>query len=282
MSKAHEPDCLFFISCQSTLRILTLLFDSHICHLRFRSSFREKNTLNSSGWPEATFSLDDWPRSDGAKAATLNEYHNIISHNREEQSLPAGIVKEREPAASVKTSSRKSQEEDVFRRVHYVNDVTVPDNISGCSGGAWRLSRSMMVHAAAQGDHQWVKQLLKEGAEDIFPDKIGWFPLHYAAKYGHLDVVRLLLEAGRDVNAPAAKQLGRTALQAASQDGREDVVKLLISHGADVNAPAAEDGGRTALQAASQGGHEDVVKLLISHGADINAPATELYRETTL
>jgi ankyrin repeat protein len=272
-----------FIYCHSSLPIMTLLLDSHICSLRFRSSFQEKNSLRGTdNWPEATFSRRDSLRSDVAKAATLNEDHVIHPHTREEQSFPKSTPKEQKPAASAKTSLRKPQEEDIFRRVHYVNDVMVPDSVTGDSMGAWQLSRSMMVHAAAQGDHKWVEQLLKDGSEDIFPDKIGWFPLHYAARYGHIPVVRLLLEAGRDVNAPAAEYCGRTALQAASEGGHEDVVKLLISHGADVNASAAADSGRTALQAASKGGHEDVVKLLISHGADVNAPTAENDGRTAL
>ena len=235
--------------------------------MRFRSSFREKSKVSGAGdWPTAAFSKRDSLRSE---AATLNEYHIVHSHTREEQSFPKSTPKEQKPSASAKTSLRKPQEEDVFRRVHYVNDVMVPDNISGYPTGAWQLSRSMMVHAAAQGDHKWVKQLLKDGSEDPFPDKVGWFPLHYAAKYGHISVVRLLLEAGRDVNAPAG-DFGRTALQAATEGDHKDVVKLLISHGADVNAAAAAGFGRTALQAASKGGYEDIVKLLISHGADIS------------
>ena len=252
---------------------MTLLLDSHICRLQFRSSFREKNILeggSGSGWPKATFSKRDPLRSDVAKVVTLNEYHIVHPHTREEQSFPKSTPKEQKP-----------QEEDVFQRVHYMNDVIVPDNIAGTTGGAWELSRSMMVHAAAQGDHKWVKQLLKDGCEDTFPDKVGWFPLHYAAKYGHISVVRLLLEAGRDVNTPAA-ECGRTALQAASGDGHKDVVKLLISHGADVNASAAAWYGITALQAASEGGHEDIVMLLISHSADVNASAAATSGRTAL
>jgi hypothetical protein len=261
---------------------MTLLLDSHICLLRFRSSFQEKTSLRGAGsWPEATFSRRDSLRSDVAKAATLDEYHIVHPHTREEQSFPKSTPKEQKPAASAKTSLRKPQEEDVFQRVHYVNDVMVPDNLAASPRGAWQLSRSMMVHAAAQGDHKWVKQLLKDGSEDSFPDKIGWFPLHYAAKYGHISVVRLLLEASRDVNTPAAI-CGRTALQAASEGGHEDVIKLLISYGADVNAPAVANGGRTALQAASEGSHGDVAKLLISHGADVNAPIAESDGRTAL
>src|SRR2546423_11090853 len=118
-----------FIWCHSSLPIMTLL-DSHICSLRFRSSFQEKNDLKGAGsWPEATFSRRDSPRSDIAKAATLNEYHIVHPHTREEQSFPKSTPKEQKPAASAEASLRKPQEEDVFRRVHYVNDVMVPDTL---------------------------------------------------------------------------------------------------------------------------------------------------------
>ncbi|TGZ80709.1 ankyrin [Ascodesmis nigricans] len=56
----------------------------------------------------------------------------------------------------------------------------------------------------------------------------------------------------------------RTALQIASSYGeRLEVVKTLLEAGADVNAAAARDSGRTALQAAAEGGHLDVLRELM-------------------
>jgi hypothetical protein len=47
-----------------------------------------------------------------------------------------------------------------------------------------------------------------------------------------------------------------------------EVVKLLIERGADVNAQDTLD-GRTALMGAAHKGRDDVVKLLVEHGADL-------------
>jgi ankyrin repeat protein len=52
-------------------------------------------------------------------------------------------------------------------------------------------------------------------------------------------MVRLLLDAGADVNALAADDSGRTALQAAAKEGDIEMVDLLHNAGTDVNAPAA-------------------------------------------
>jgi ankyrin repeat protein len=86
-----------------------------------------------------------------------------------------------------------------------------------------------------------------------------------AASDNHLEVVKLLLNRGAEVNARNI-HCG-TPLQQAICD--IEVVKLLLEHGADVNAKGGYNG--TALQRAASGGHLQVVRLLLDHGANINA-----------
>jgi ankyrin repeat protein len=66
-----------------------------------------------------------------------------------------------------------------------------------------------------------------QGAED------GWTALHLAAHYGRPGVVRLLIEAGADVNALADNIIGNTPLMAAIAGGNEAIVRELIAAGAD-------------------------------------------------
>ena len=89
-------------------------------------------------------------------------------------------------------------------------------------------------------------------------------PMYLAAERGHLEVVRLLLEARADKNA--ARQDGTTALMAAAVNGHLEVVRLLLEAGADKNA-ASQD-GTTALMAATARGHLEVVRLLLEAGDD--------------
>ncbi len=89
-------------------------------------------------------------------------------------------------------------------------------------------------------------------------------------------VVRKLLAANADVNAAAATDHGRTALQAAAERGHLEVVERLLAGNADVNAAAAADyRGRTALQAAAERGQLEVVKRLLAANADVNAAAAD-------
>ena len=92
------------------------------------------------------------------------------------------------------------------------------------------------------------------------------FTLIIASQYGCIDVVRLLLERGANVNC--VNGLGDTALLEASEKGHCDTVRLLLDKGAIVNH--TNNDGATALIWASQEGHHDVVKILIDAGGNVN------------
>lgn len=92
---------------------------------------------------------------------------------------------------------------------------------------------------------------------------------------GNVEIVRLLLESGADVNFQGNDSvrlnsiLAGSPIAAASFQGHKDVVQLLIAEGADVNAKGGRYGN--PLQTASRAGFDSLVKLLLDHGADINA-----------
>jgi len=97
-------------------------------------------------------------------------------------------------------------------------------------------------------------------------------PLHWAAAYGHVEVVKLLLDNNADVNASRTND-GTTSLYIAAYNGRTEVVKLLLDNNADVNASRTDD-GTTPLYIAAQYGHTEVVNLLLDNNADVNARRT--------
>lgn len=104
--------------------------------------------------------------------------------------------------------------------------------------------------------------------------------LTHACTITDLEIIKLLLENGTDINAEV---IGfGTALHIASSEGHLEVVKLLIENRADVNArsttrsrdgtftalyQASRDGTFTALHQASRYGHIQIVKLLLENGA---------------
>jgi ankyrin repeat protein len=91
-------------------------------------------------------------------------------------------------------------------------------------------------------------------------------PLHIASSNGDIEIVKLLIENGADVNKQ--NKDGTTALYIASQRGDIEIVKLLIQNGADVNKQNKD--GKTALYIASKWGYPTIVKLLSDKEAKVD------------
>jgi len=87
---------------------------------------------------------------------------------------------------------------------------------------------SPLMLAAINGNVEITKLLIKLGAEI---NKAGWGPLHYAATKGNLEIIKLLLERSAYIDAESPN--GTTPLMMAARYGTFDAVKLLIEEGAD-------------------------------------------------
>lgn len=120
------------------------------------------------------------------------------------------------------------------------------------------------IHEAAKaGDAEQVEQLIAGGAEVDERDQARMTPLHWAAD-GHLDVARVLISKGADVNA--ADFAGGSALLVATYYGHEAIAELLISAGADVNHVNSD--GETPLDHATRMGLTRTIELLEQAGAE--------------
>ncbi|KAF2723453.1 ankyrin, partial [Polychaeton citri CBS 116435] len=89
-------------------------------------------------------------------------------------------------------------------------------------------------------------------------------PLHWAAAYGHLAIVRLLLSSGGDRDARTT--FGRTPVLEAMVENKLDVLTYLLDQGASVNTRT--NSGWTMLHDAAANGKVDAVQMLIERGAD--------------
>jgi ankyrin repeat protein len=97
----------------------------------------------------------------------------------------------------------------------------------------------------------------------------GFQPLGLAAYFGQQEAVRYLIKAGAQVNAPSKNSLGVTPLQSAVAGEHIEITRLLLEAGASPNV--RERGGYTPLHTAVFNGDVEIVRDLIFGGADVEA-----------
>ncbi|XP_061553541.1 ankyrin-1 isoform X5 [Phycodurus eques] len=130
------------------------------------------------------------------------------------------------------------------------------------------------LHCAARMGHkELVKLLLEHKANPDSSTTAGHTPLHIAGREGHIHTIRILLDAGAQQTKMTKK--GFTPLHVASKYGKVDVAELLLERGANPNA--AGKNGLTPLHVAVHHNNLDVVKLLVSKGGSAHSTARNGY-----
>ncbi|OLP82369.1 Ankyrin repeat domain-containing protein 17 [Symbiodinium microadriaticum] len=124
---------------------------------------------------------------------------------------------------------------------------------------------------SAAGDGRQVESMLQLPQDPNLFDSHGYRPLGRASFSGHIETVRLLLQAGadKDLAFNQGNDDGATALMAASYTGHVEVVRLLLQVGSDKELTTSIN-KFTALMMASDPGHVEVVRLLLEAGANMN------------
>ncbi len=112
-----------------------------------------------------------------------------------------------------------------------------------------------------------LKMLLKLGADVNASAMNATTPLMYAVKNNSLGAIKLLLQQ-KTINIDAVDSNGLTALMMAAHCGYVDAVKLLIDAGANVNIASLY--GETALHQSILNKKNDVSIILMDNGADLN------------
>lgn len=131
-----------------------------------------------------------------------------------------------------------------------------------------------------------VEHLLKAGVSPNATGQFGETALHTCAHNGNVDAAKALLARGATVN-PGDAWRGQTPLMWAAAQGHAAMVRVLVEAGADLNARSTvvtwerqrtaeprdkwlPPGGFTALLLAARAGCADCVKVLVTSGANIN------------
>ncbi|XP_042584990.1 E3 ubiquitin-protein ligase MIB2 isoform X6 [Cyprinus carpio] len=123
-----------------------------------------------------------------------------------------------------------------------------------------------LVIEAAHGNVVKVRELVQK-----YPDKVdiknqGKTALQVAAHQGHMEVVKVLLQANSSIETK--DEDGDAALHYTAFGNQAEITRLLLSKGASVNL--LNNSMCTALHIAVNKGFTDVVRVLTEHLADVN------------
>ena len=111
------------------------------------------------------------------------------------------------------------------------------------------LGETTLMLAAINNHLELAKVLIGRGAD---VNKPGWTPLHYAATRGHREMMRLLLENEAYIDSESAN--GTTPLMMAAYYASPLAVKLLLEEGAD--PVLVNSGNASALDMALSKDHQ--------------------------
>ncbi len=98
-----------------------------------------------------------------------------------------------------------------------------------------RFELGQLHQASADGNLDEIRRLLQTDHVKLINifDELSLTPLMRAAMAGHVEAVKLLIEAGADVNAHDARRIGNTALNEVAGDGSFVMIEMLLEAGAD-------------------------------------------------
>jgi ankyrin repeat protein len=128
---------------------------------------------------------------------------------------------------------------------------------------------SLALFSAADGNCIGLAtELLDDGASVDARDRFGARPLSHAARFGHLEMVDLLLARGAPTDA--RNLAGATALYFAAEGGHVSVAQRLMERGANVKFTGRS--GISPVAAAAYAGSDGIVEALLVRGADERVP----------
>jgi len=133
------------------------------------------------------------------------------------------------------------------------------------------------VAASNAGSAEVTRALIQAGANvDAIVNVLGEISvLQQAAISGHHEMIKLLIEAGVDLNWSDADDFeegyksGQTPLYKAISFDQEEIAHILMDAGADLKCVTPK--GETLLHLAVRHGHADIAERLLQAGLDIDA-----------
>jgi ankyrin repeat protein len=129
------------------------------------------------------------------------------------------------------------------------------------------LGHRILHLAALKGWNDVVDACITKHADINIHTADKWIPIHFAARDGHVNIIKKLLENGSQIDA--AQEYGYTALHLAVHNNRAKVVETLLSYeGIALSINAKNNEGKRALDIAFMRENIALMALLVKGGAD--------------
>lgn len=138
-----------------------------------------------------------------------------------------------------------------------------------------------LMSAILYGHFTFAHTLLDYGADTSYFDSQGYWTfsaLEEAIISGNLEITHRILELVGDINRQTC---GRPPMATAATHGDIEMLRLLISYGGDVNTKNSQNHFESCLHIVARQGEIEKAQLLLDYGADINA-TTKGYNDTPL
>ncbi|MEP2773520.1 MAG: ankyrin repeat domain-containing protein [Fulvivirga sp.] len=137
------------------------------------------------------------------------------------------------------------------------------------SGLVDELGSPMINLAIEKGYTDMVQLMVRKGANVDQLNRVGQAPLAIAARFGRVEIVKMLIDAGADVNH-TDNHYRLTPLIGAAVNGNVAIGKVLIDEGALLNHTDSINGG-AALHWALFYKNSDFAVMTVENGADYNS-----------
>jgi uncharacterized protein len=125
-----------------------------------------------------------------------------------------------------------------------------------------------LISASERGDVRAVERLLEQDASVDSRDESGRTALIAAAYGNRLDVARMLVEAGADVNAKDETQQSAYLISTSEVGDDPPLLELTLRNGANVHSLDSYNG--TGLIRAAERGHVRIVERLLRTDIEVN------------
>ncbi len=230
----------------------------------FEDNLRRVKASNAAGSEGENNSSVNEPSNVDALASSISDNSAIIAESQTATQTSPNLLPKQGPQKRIRPSQRVLSS-DVIETIRR-GDVEKAKAMAAAGEtfiGRGSSGESTMVLSALAEQPAMVAWFLERGVATEFVDDYGHTALYYSAIQGDLPSVKLLVDAGANLNVRS--DLDKTPLMASVHNGHAQVTAYLLDKGA--NLDTQDHSGWSAIFYAVWSNRSDLAALLTSAGA---------------